>query len=119
MKIFWSPLSLDRVAEVAEFISQDKLEAARQWVLKIFKKVRILERFPASGHVIPETRRQDIRELAYPPYRIIYRIQDDRISILTIRHGRQIFPSKEALRLAELGGTEPGLQTPPRQRSKP
>ncbi|MBW2647342.1 MAG: type II toxin-antitoxin system RelE/ParE family toxin, partial [Deltaproteobacteria bacterium] len=35
------------------------------------------------------------RELIYGNYRIIYRIETKQISILTIRHGRQILPINE------------------------
>ena len=37
MKIIWSPLALERVKEIAEYISQNNLSAAEKWVISIFE----------------------------------------------------------------------------------
>jgi addiction module RelE/StbE family toxin len=95
MKIVWSPLAIDRTAEIAEYIAQDNPSAAAKWVEVLFKKVQQLKSSPKSGRTVPETRRDDIRELIYGNYRIIYRIEKNRISIFTIRHGKQILPVEE------------------------
>ena len=92
MKILWSPLSLDRVTEIAKYIDQDNPSAAKKWVETIFEKVELLKSSPQSGRVVPETRSDDIRELLYGNYRIIYRLEENTVSILTIRHGKQILP---------------------------
>jgi plasmid stabilization system protein ParE len=81
--------------EIADYISSDNPQAARKWVDDIFQKVEKLEDFPSSGRVVPELNRKDIREILYGHYRIIYRISSDEISILTIRHQRQLLPVKE------------------------
>lgn len=39
MDIIWSPLALDRVAEIAGYSAQDKPSAAEKWVKAIFSKV--------------------------------------------------------------------------------
>jgi toxin ParE1/3/4 len=97
MKIIWSPLALDRVAEIAEYISQDNPTAAIDWVNRIFAKVGQVISFPESGRIVPETNHEKIRELIYGDYRIIYRIEEKQISILTVRHGKQILPIDETL----------------------
>ncbi len=92
MRILWSPLSADRVSEIASYIAQDNLVAAENWINAVFKKVEELKTFPECGRVVPETGNKAIRELIYGNYRIIYRLEEKRISILTIRHGKQILP---------------------------
>ncbi|MBU1149777.1 MAG: type II toxin-antitoxin system RelE/ParE family toxin, partial [Proteobacteria bacterium] len=47
--------------------------------------------------VVPEIRNDQFRKLIYGNYRIIYRIEKKQISILTIRHGKQILPIDEIL----------------------
>ena len=37
----------------------------------------------------------DFREIIHGNYRIIYRLQTEIVSILTVRHGRQILPIDE------------------------
>ncbi|MEA2110121.1 MAG: type II toxin-antitoxin system RelE/ParE family toxin, partial [Pseudomonadota bacterium] len=68
---------------------------ALDWVDKIFQKVDILKSSPELGRVVAEIRRKDVRELIFGNYRIIYRVEKTSISILTVRHGKQILPVEE------------------------
>ena len=95
MKTIWSPLAIDRTSEIAEYIAQDNPSAARIWVETLFDKVEILISSPKSGRVVPESKRDDIRELIYGNYRIIYRVDKNILSVLTVRHGKQILPLEE------------------------
>ena len=95
MTIVWSPLALDRVAEIAGYIARDKPSAAEKWVKTVFAKVEQLEISPELGRVVPEIGNVQFRELIYSQYRIVYRIEKKRISILTVRHGRQELPIEE------------------------
>lgn len=97
MKIIWSPLAIDRASEIAEYIAQDKPSAAEKWINTVFSKVEQLQSSPEIGRVVPEIRNDQFRELIYGNYRIIYRIEKKQISILTIRHGKQILPIDEIL----------------------
>jgi len=95
MRIIWSPLAVDRVSEIAEYIERDNPAAAERWVTTVFNKVKKLGTFPESGRTVPETKNKSIRELIYGNYRIIYRVGKDTISILTVRHGKQVLPIDE------------------------
>ena len=95
MKVQWAPLAIDRVAEIAAYIAADNPIAAEKWIRNAFTRVGQLERFPKSGRQIPETPRKDIRELVWGNYRIIYRIDSHHVSILTIRHMKQILPMED------------------------
>lgn len=95
MKIIWSPLAVDRVSEIAGYIAQDNQAAAESWIHKVFKKVEDLKAFPESGRIVPETGNKTIRELIYGNCRIIYRLEQKRISVLTVRHGKQVLPVDE------------------------
>jgi toxin ParE1/3/4 len=95
MKIVWSPLALHRVNEIADFIAIDDMEAARVWVIDIFGVVERLQDFPESGRIVPEINRPHIRELIYKNYRIIYKIGRKQVSVLTVRHSKQVLPFTE------------------------
>ena len=95
MKIIWSPLAIDRASEIAEYIAQDKPSAAEKWINTVFSKVGQLKSSPEIGRVAPEIRNDQFRELIYGNYRIIYHVEKKQISILTIRHGKQILPIDE------------------------
>ncbi len=98
MKIIWSPLAIDRASEIAEYIALDKPSAAEKWIDAVFSKVEQLGSSPEIGRVVPEIGNDQFRELIYGNYRIIYCIEKKRVSILTIRHGKQILPIEEILK---------------------
>ncbi|GAB6283434.1 MAG: hypothetical protein STSR0008_22010 [Ignavibacterium sp.] len=59
---------------------------------RIIKKVDTLSKNPERGRKVPEANREDIREVFEGEYRIIYRIEAKKVSILSIRNFKQILP---------------------------
>ena len=92
MKLIWSPLAIDRISEIADYIARDNIDASVKWIEDIFNKIERLRKFPESGRVVPEIDKNNIREIIYGNYRIVYQIRDKEISILTVRHFKQILP---------------------------
>ncbi|MBN2402745.1 MAG: type II toxin-antitoxin system RelE/ParE family toxin [Spirochaetes bacterium] len=97
MKIIWSPLAIERASEIVDYIAQDKPSAAINWIDTVFSKVELLASSPEMGRVVPEIGNNQFRELIYGNYRIIYRFYKKQISVLTIRHGKQILPIDEII----------------------
>jgi len=97
MKIIWSPLAIDRASEVVEYIALDKPAASEKWANTLFAKVEQLTFSPKSGRIVPEIGDDQFRELIYGNYRIISRNEKKQVSILTIRHGKQILPIEDIL----------------------
>ena len=95
MKIVWSPLAIERTSEIAVYIAQDNADAAISWINAVFDRADGLKAFPERGRIVPEAQNEAIRELIYGNYRIIYRLQEKKISILTVRHVKQILPVDE------------------------
>jgi len=95
MKISWSPLAVERMAEVKNYILKDNPMAALKWAQEVFDRIENIQEFPFMGRIVPEANRKEIRELLFKNYRIIYRVGTDHISILTIRHGKQLLPSED------------------------
>ena len=95
MRIIWSRLAVERVSEIAQYIARDDTSAASRWVDALFKRVDRVKEFPQSGRQVPEANRQDLREILFGNYRVIYRIEIKRISILTVRHGKQLLPPED------------------------
>ncbi len=95
MKIFWSPLAVERLENIFEYISKDDSIAAQKMIERIFKKVESLSKFPERGRKVPEANREEIREVFESEYRIIYRIEPKRIFVLSIRNFKQLLPNKD------------------------
>jgi plasmid stabilization system protein ParE len=97
MKLIWAPLAIERIIEIASFIAQDNPSAAEKWIDDAFKRVGQLARFPNSGRHLPETSREDIRELIWKNYRVIYRVKTHEVAILTVRHTKEILPIEDLM----------------------
>jgi len=95
MELEWSPLAVQRVVEIAKYIAMDKPTVANDWAIEIFDFVEKLIDFPQLGRVVPEINDKNYREIIKGNYRIIYRVGLNNISILTVRHGKQILPIDE------------------------
>jgi len=63
MRVIWSPLSIDRITEIAKYIAVEDRNAAIELVDHLFSRVEQLSRFPESGQAVPELSRSDIRQL--------------------------------------------------------
>lgn len=95
MKITWLPRAIQRASEIARHIAQDDAEAATRWVDGLFETTAILVDHPYAGRMVPELGREEIRELLYHSYRIVYKVESKRIGVLTVRHARRSFDDTE------------------------
>jgi toxin ParE1/3/4 len=50
---------------------------------------------PKQERVVPELERKDIREIFFEKYRVVYRVEAQRIMVLTVRHSRRQFDPNE------------------------
>jgi len=89
VKIYWSPLALERLEQVFDYVAVDNKTAARKIVNRIFSKIESLSKIPQRGRNLPEINRTDIREVFSCGYRIIYKTKGNLIYVLTIRNFRQ------------------------------
>ena len=79
-------------------VDLSSIVALDEEIRQIKTKVEQLKSSPEIGRiVVPEIRNDQFRELIYGNYRVVYRIEKEQISILTIRHGKQILPINEIL----------------------
>lgn len=95
MKIIWSPLAVERLEDIYDYIAKDNISAASNLIENIFTKVESLLENTNRGRVVPESNRENIRELFEGEYRIIYRVEKTYISVLTIRNFKQLLPDTD------------------------
>jgi plasmid stabilization system protein ParE len=76
--------------QIKDCIGQGSPHYALVFINKLFETAKKAAAFPQIGRKVPEFDRDDIRELIYRNYRIIYHLQDDVITILTVIHGTRI-----------------------------
>lgn len=75
-------LDLDEL--YAWYVEQQSPETGQRLIAEIVAKTSQLESFPNSGRIVPELGLANVRELIYPPFRIVYRLDRDAIWIVRI-----------------------------------
>lgn len=80
-EIILSRRALEDLESVITYIAQDNPEAARSFGKKLVEAVSVLKVAPRSGVVVPEFDNDNIRQLIKRPYRIIYKIEEDKQKI--------------------------------------
>lgn len=90
VKIIWSEESLNDVEEIISFISKDSEFFAMNFASKIIDAVDTLKIFSDIGRVVPEYDNVKIREILYRNYRIVYKIDEKVVEILTVFHGSKL-----------------------------
>ncbi len=84
---------MNHLRAIHEYAAQHSKILADRLVDRLTRRSAQIAQFPLSGRAVPEYGRQDIREVIETPYRIIYRVEEDRIFVLVVLHGAQQIPS--------------------------
>jgi len=90
--VIWSETSEKDLVSIVEYIAADSPSNASEIFKEIKQKASRLYTFPDRGRMVPELRDQGIilyRELIVPPWRIIYRISEKAVYILSVPDSRQ------------------------------
>jgi plasmid stabilization system protein ParE len=92
--IVWSPQAIADVESIKTFISRDSELYAQLVVARLVSAVERVGEFPDSGRVVPELGDPAIREILWRNYRIVYRIREASVEIVTVFHGAMLFPER-------------------------
>ena len=88
MQIEWTDPALEDLKIIRDYIAKDSPFYARNFIERLFDATTRLEDFPKSGRPVPEAEgRDDIREVIYQGYRIIYLLLTDRLQVIAVIHG--------------------------------
>jgi plasmid stabilization system protein ParE len=90
--ILWAGVAENDLKEIIEYIASDNPANAIKTLKKIKQKASSLYTLPERGRIVPELKDQGIllyRELIVPPWRIIYRISEMKVYVLSVLDARQ------------------------------
>ncbi len=91
-EVIWSNIAEKDLIDIVEYISADSPSTALKSFKNINQKTSKLYSFPERGRVVPELRDQGIvqyRELIISPWRVIYRIAEKSVYVLSVLDARQ------------------------------
>jgi toxin ParE1/3/4 len=57
---------------------------------EIISQIERLVVFPESGRIVPEFAIVNLREIVYPPFRIIYRLDENRIRVVRVWRSERV-----------------------------
>ena len=95
MKIFWTKEALLRLQEIEEYISRDNPIGAIEFVDKLITVAETIIDNPQKGRIVPELSLENIRELLYQNYRIVYLVKKNSVDMLTVFEGHQLLKKEE------------------------
>ncbi|MCE5279513.1 MAG: type II toxin-antitoxin system RelE/ParE family toxin [Planctomycetaceae bacterium] len=94
-EIRWTLQAAEDFDSAAAFIAADSAHYAEIFVDDVFAAIDRLALFPQSGRIVPESGDPAIREVILGNFRLVYRLEADAITILTIYHGSRLLdPSR-------------------------
>jgi len=74
--------------DLYDYIARDVPYYAEQYVDRLIEAVGALQDHPRLGRRVPEAEdREDVRELLFQGYRVIYLVGPEQVYILTVVHG--------------------------------
>lgn len=91
--LFWTDRAIRDLDEIADHIARDNQAAAERWIAILMKTAEHATTIPLAGRRVPEIGRDDVREVFKRTYRIVYRVRDGRVEVLTVFEGRRTFPA--------------------------
>ena len=76
-KLIWSPAARDDLHDIVVFIARQSKPCNVLRIRTDFRD-RLAAEFPEVGRIVPEYRNDNLREILFRPYRIVYRVDHDR-----------------------------------------
>jgi toxin ParE1/3/4 len=89
LKVEFSPTALSDLEDIADYIARDNPIAAEQWVDKLVEAAEKIASHPRSGRAVPEIGDPRIREVIVREYRVVYRVEEKRLLVLTVIEGHR------------------------------
>ncbi len=91
-EVIWSEPAESDLREIIGYIADDNPLNARRILKKIKRTASALDLSPERGRIVPELKKYGIlqyRELILKPWRILYRISENKVFVLSVIDGRR------------------------------
>jgi addiction module RelE/StbE family toxin len=87
--VVWTQRAQKDLESIGDFIARDNPSAAASWIERLMQRVVDAAIVPDAGRLVPELGRSDVREVFVRSYRIVYRVEDHRLVVLTVFEGHR------------------------------
>jgi toxin ParE1/3/4 len=86
LRLVVAPLAEQDLTEIAEFISQDNVQAAHKVLTRIEHVLDLLMQRPFLGPPVTKPKRAGLRKMTVVPYILFYRVSGDDLQLLRVLH---------------------------------
>jgi len=86
-QVRWSLTAGNDIQDIEDFIARDSILHAVTFIDRIVDSAETLLKNPRIGRIVPEFNREDLREVIFRNYRVVYLLQGDKVFILRVVHG--------------------------------
>jgi toxin ParE1/3/4 len=90
VKVRFTPSARSQFLAVLAYIRQHNPPAAARFRARAESILRRLQKYPASGRVLPEFPDLPYREVVVAPYRFFYRAEGATVWVVAVWHGARI-----------------------------
>ncbi|MDO8350050.1 MAG: type II toxin-antitoxin system RelE/ParE family toxin [Gallionella sp.] len=91
-RILWTDTARQDLTEIIDYIAQDSVENALAVLDKLEAKAATLIILPNRGRIVPELLHTGIsqyREIISTPWRIVYRMESQRVLVMAVLDSRR------------------------------
>jgi plasmid stabilization system protein ParE len=82
----------DDLNSIWDYIAQDNIEAADQWIAKLFHGFHTIADSPGIGHTRKDLTNLAIKFWPIGTYLILYRVRNKQVEIIAVTHGVRDIP---------------------------
>jgi len=92
-KVIWTKLAEQDLTQIVDYIlNNEEFNNAKKIYEKIKSRINLLDKNPEQGRIVPELKLLKIkkyREIIINPWRIIYKVENNKVFILLVIDGRR------------------------------
>ncbi len=91
-RVVITPTVAKDLKEIVEYYNAVNRSYSKKILTKIVERMRELESFPQKGRIVPELKDHNIdsyKEVIEENYRIVYKILDDEVLMISVIDGRR------------------------------
>ena len=84
-RVSFAPSAITNLEDIRSWYTDQQVpEVGERLVREIVDAVLRLADFPESGRMVPEFGLAQLREIIHPPFRIVYRLDDERVRVVRV-----------------------------------
>ena len=92
--VYWTETAQKDLVGIIDYIFKNNVEGRLKIFEMLKKEAKELDNFPYRGRIVPELKFHNIesyREMIISTWRMIYKIEDEKVFILAVFDSRRIF----------------------------